>query len=173
MKINTVFIVISIFFAFGVLTTSLVSASTPYSLGTLPSVPTIRFSGGVMPGHILYPFRVAREKIYIVFAPGASKCLQRVGIAGQRLQAARELLQLEHTSLAFKTLLKGHQYLAESVYQFQEEKLDSSLKVSLHDALESYRTTVIEKKPQFSEKEQAVLDKLLAENEALQTHLGN
>ena len=174
-KLNIFGIVIALLLGTTILTVSLVqaSASSLTQDQTTNSTKHLRFDDQVIPGHILYPLTVLQDKVQLKMLSPEEQCQKEMEIARQRLLSAKLLLEAGNTQLALITYAKGHNYLGQSALTIQSlPDTDSSLKTDLHQHLLLYQKFTDQHKDQFADHQKVMLDQLLAENEAISTHLG-
>lgn len=166
--------IVVLLFATTVLVISLVSASmSKVSLRTGPtSSRVIRFSNVIVPGHILYPFTVLRDKVVLSFMNTADQCKEMLDLAGERLVQTKQLLELKDTQTALETMVKGQQYIREAVFQCQENKLTLQYRQDILKTIEQYHQQLQLMKPLYQDNDRAVVDQLLTENGALAQQLG-
>lgn len=161
-------------FAFGVLGVSLMSASVgSFALRESPaSTRKIRFSSEIVPGHILYPLTVIRDKVSLVLMNTAQQCQERLELAKERLSQAQHLLELEDRQVALETMVKGQRYITEASEQCQQNNLPPQYRESIRSTIQLYQQTLLNMKLDYSDTDRALIDKLLSENDALLLQLG-
>lgn len=164
----------ALIFACMVLSISLVSASSATNqINELPnSSREIKFTQQIIPGHALYPLVVMKDKIRLTMLDVTDQCLERVILASDRLDQALMLINNGDTSVAIETLRKGQKYLAEASRQCQDENLPEEYKAHIIEITKQYREALLFHKGSFSDHQRVVVDQLIAENEAMLSHLG-
>jgi hypothetical protein len=172
--VNPFLIAVCLIFAFGVLGVSLLSASRANSsLRDLTSARRLRLSTKILPGSILYPFVVVRDKLALVLMTTADQCQERLELARERLSQSRNLLDLGETQLALETAIKGQHYLADAADQCNKEALPDQYRENVRVVIEEYDRRLSDMKQYYPDTDRAVIDQLLAANSALLTKMGN
>ncbi len=171
---NPIIVTFCLVFAFFVLGVSIMSASiASSSLDDTPfSSRKLRFSAQIMPGNVLFPFVVIKDKASLLLMDTSQQCLQRLNLALERLDQAKRISELGDQRLALQTMIKGQRYLSEATTQCQQSNLDQKYKDGIIKVVEQYQQQLTEIKPRYADTDRAILDQLMSENEALQTHLG-
>jgi hypothetical protein len=171
---NPILMAVLLVFAFGVLGISLISASLAHSpLGDSAfSTRRITFSSQIVPGNVLYPFKVAKDKIALWLMDSADQCLERLQLANERLSQAEHLIEQGEMEIALETLVKGQRYVAEAAIQCQQNNLSISYQESVRETIHKYQTKLQDMKQHYSDTDRAVIDQLISENNALLLHLG-
>jgi hypothetical protein len=161
-------------FAFAVLGISLMSASVgSFALRESPaSSRKIRFSSEIVPGHILYPLTVIRDKVSLVLMNTAQQCQERLELAKERLNQAKHLLELDDRQLALETMVKGQRYITEASEQCQQNNLPLQYRENIRATIQLYQQTLQSMKPDYSDTDRAKIDQLLLQNDALLLQLG-
>lgn len=171
---NPILMAFLLVFAFGILGISLMSASlnhTPLS-DTPFSSRKINFTLQAVPGSILFPLKVVRDKATLMLMNTADQCLQRLQLANERLSQASHLIEQGDTQLALETIVKGQRYISEATDQCQQNQLSIQYKESIRDTIHKYQKSLQEMKQFYPDTDRAVLDRLISENNALLLHLG-
>lgn len=172
-EVNPLVIAFSLVFAFSVLGASLYSASrASSSLRDLSSSRRIRLSTDILPGSILYPFAVVRDKLALVLMTTADQCQGRLELAKERLSQAQNLLDLGETELALETAIKGQRYLADAAEQCDKNDLPMIYRENIRVVAEEYDTKLTQMKQHYPDIDRAVIDQLLAANAVLLTQMG-
>jgi hypothetical protein len=165
--------VLALTFATVVLAVSLMSASVSNSLrDPTSSSRVIRFSSRIVPGHILYPLTVLRDKFTLSLMTTADQCLEMLDIAKERLSQAEQLIELKDTQTALETIIKGQRYIADAADQCQRHQLTPQYRQSILLTIDLYQEQLREMKQYYLDNDRAVIDQLMSENEALSRQLG-
>lgn len=171
--VSPLLIFVSMFFAFCVLGISLYSASIASHIGNdlTSSSRVMRFSAQIVPGHILYPFTVVKDKVALLFMDSADQCKERLELARQRLDQASHLIELGDTQVALETIIKGQKYVAEAAAQCQHSKLSSYYKTQVIETINIYTVKLLEMKQYYSDTDRAVIDQTLSQLDAISMQL--
>ena len=112
-------IVVSLVFAFGVLITSALQTSLPMVRAQQPE--TVEYFlpyPGLLPGHFLYPIKMARDKILLFLTTEPVKKSERLlHFSDKRIEAARLLAEQDESELAASTAVKAEKYLEQAAEQ--------------------------------------------------------
>lgn len=65
------------------------------------------------PNHVLYPFRVAREKATLFMHTPEERVEKKIQYSQERMEFAKELLEKNEYQLSLATIIKSQQYLFE------------------------------------------------------------
>lgn len=169
---NPLLMAFLLMFAFGVLGISLISASIANSpLNNTPfSSRKISLSSRIVPGNILYPFKVVRDKVALWMMDTADQCLERLSLASERLSQAEHLIEQGDTELALETMVKGQRYISEAASQCQQNKLSIQYQDSIKATIDEYQRELQDMKQYYSDTDRAVIDQLITQNNALLVH---
>lgn len=96
----------------------------PVVLGESEETKTVEYNlaypGGILPDHPLWPLKVLRDKIWLIFkGTDLKKAETTLLFADKRLGASRTLFEKSKPEIGFSTLTKAEKYLEES---FEHER---------------------------------------------------
>lgn len=69
------------------------------------------FNRPILPDHPLYPLKMMRDRLRIVFTPPFSRTFLDIELANERLLSAQQLLKRHKVGLSLTTVTKGEKYL--------------------------------------------------------------
>ena len=121
------------------------------------------FSSHVMPGHILYPFLVFRDKYQLFEASSDEQFAARVSLSSIRLEYAKGLLEAGAKDLSISTLKKSQHYAFSSqkfIHNSQEKKFLAEMMKKMQDFIEDH-------KDEYTDEQKALLDNMFTENHYL------
>jgi len=114
-------------FAFGfgasILIISLIKTSAVKALSVAEvesSRKQLYFNREIQPDHILYPLKVAQEKIELLFLSPEERIEKKIELSQQRFDFAKNLLSEKEFELSLATFIKSQQYLFESAHYLAE-----------------------------------------------------
>jgi len=103
-----------LFFSFG----KIMASTTPTALPTPTSVDYFLAYPGILPGHFLYPIKMARDRIWLFFTTDPLKKAETLLLfADKRLEAGKSLIEGGKEQLGISTLTKAEKYLERAVIQ--------------------------------------------------------
>jgi hypothetical protein len=133
---NLGLIVAALIFAFGILTTSVIrttalTQSPNYKIVPVKAMPTptpettkkpveyfLAYPGPILPGHILYPVKMVRDRIWLWLTVDPLKKAEVLLLfADKRLGTGKTLIEGGKEELGASTLTKGEKYLERAVNQ--------------------------------------------------------
>lgn len=108
-------------FAFGfgasILAISLIKTSAVKALSEAEvesSRKQLYFNREMQPDHLLYPLKVAQEKLELLTLSPEERIEKKIEFSKQRFESAKNLLSEEEFELSLATFIKSQQYLFES-----------------------------------------------------------
>lgn len=154
--------------AFGIslVAISLVSASQVQSQGLDVTQKEMYITDEILPDHILYPAAMVKDRVVLELSQPEKRIALRVEYAQKRMRAAQSLLEMGKTDLALSTATKAQKYLLTAVLEAQSIDLPEEQITQVLDALEEQTTQLATMQSDFSDNDQAVLEKLLVESRA-------
>jgi hypothetical protein len=167
MKTRFFLSLIALVFASGILFISLSNATTAFSTGGNSfSEKTLSF-GNILPNHVLYPVLMAVDRVQLEAAPPNERIFKQVEYAHRRLDYAEQLLNMGKEDLAVTTITKAEKYLYNAVQESQQLNSPESVTQRLEKAIEFHTKRIKELAPQFTDANRSIIDRSLAENDAL------
>lgn len=151
-----------------VLGISLVKASDTISESSASTGTT--WNGHVIPGHILYPVQVIRDKVSLMTMDEEHQCEFQVDLAQQRLEATKLLLEEKEYDRAVQTFYKGVLYLASALETSKQHPDLTTEYQAARDQLVVYQQFLHQQKQQFPDVHWSRIDQTVAYIEALLLH---
>ena len=122
-KQKTVMGLVAFGFGASILTVSLIKTSAVKALSSAEvdsSSKRLYFNREMQPDHVLYPLRVAQEKIELFTLSPEERVGKKIEFSQQRFEFAKNLMSDGEYELALATFMKSQQYLFESADFFSE-----------------------------------------------------
>jgi hypothetical protein len=168
MKTRFFLSLLALFFAGGILVTSLAAASQVSSSGEKPSTDReLYFDREILPDNMLYPVRMAVDRIHLETASTDERVFMELEFANRRLGYGEELLSLHKENLAVTTITKAEQYLFHAVQDAMDNQAPESVRLRLAKAVRYHVKRIQEMSSQFNDANRATLDRVVQEDTAL------
>lgn len=180
----------SLFFAFGVLGTSVVSTtaqtatkfksstssqttSTPTPEATPTPVKYTLVYPGILPDNFLYPIKMFRDKIlFILTTDPLKKAELSLLYSDKRLGAGKVLIEGGKTPLGLSTLEKGEKYLAKATSEMQSAQKRgediTTFKEKFNRAAIKHREVLESLKNRIPDESKPILDNLIKYSQAVE-----
>lgn len=125
------------------------------------------------PDHVLYPVRVAREKVSLLMLDPDDRVEKKIEYAQQRLDFSRELLEKGEYQLALATLFKSQQYLFEAAQYIESTNSSQTSYSNLLHTLENHIENIESMSSSYPQNFANQLQQLKANQEAVVYKLKN
>jgi hypothetical protein len=138
----------------GILMLSILSVSfNQVELAEVDKVPfTHRFSAKILPGHVLYPFKAAEDRLGLFVMSQDQKCREMLNLSQERLEQAQALGEMGETNLAVITAFKGQRYITQALHQCPLTESQTLRREELITLVQAYQDELehFETDPHFS-----------------------
>lgn len=172
MKTRLFLSLLAFVFAGGILVTSLAAASQVSSSGVKPSSEReLYFNREILPDNILYPVRMAVDRIHLETASSDERVFMEVEFANRRLDYAQALLKLKKEELAVTTITKAEQYLFHAVDDAAQNQAPESVELRLAKVVKYHIKQLQDLQPQLNDANRAVIDQEIQQDTALLSRL--
>ena len=157
-----IFAWVVLFVSFG----KIMASTTPTTLPTPASVDYFLAYPGILPGHFLYPLKMARDRIWLFLtADSLQKAQTLLLFADKRLVAGKVLIEAGKNDLGITTLSKAEKYLERALIQgkvAKEKGEDTeSFFNTLQKASQKHQEVLLEIQEKLSEEGKKELEEVI------------